>query len=49
MKSRLIIVAIVAIVVLFVIIVFNANRNQPDAVIEDNQEAVQEAVPELDQ
>ena len=46
MKSRLIIAAIV---VLLLIIVFNASRNQPEGVIEGNQEAVEEAVPELDQ
>ena len=46
MRTKLIIAAIV---VLFVIVVFNATRNQPEGVIEDNQEAVEEAVPELDQ
>ena len=46
MKSRLIIAAIV---VLFLIIIFNTTRNQPEGVIEANQEAVEEAVPELDQ
>ncbi len=46
MKLRLIIAAIV---VLFVIIVFNATRNQPEGVIEDNPEATEETVPELDQ
>ena len=46
MKSRLIIAAIV---VLFGIILFNAIRNEPEGVIEDNQEAAEEAVPELDQ
>ena len=46
MKSKLIIAAIVA---LFVIILFNATRNEPEGVIEDNQETVEEAAPELDQ
>ena len=46
MKLKLIIAAIV---VLFGIIVFNAIRNEPESVIEDNQEAVEEAAPELDQ
>ena len=47
MRLRLIILA--AIVVLFGTIVFNAIMDQPEGVIEDNQEAVEEAVPELDQ